>query len=183
MLKGIVNTVSESDFIREFENYGRQDNFSTEGLRQLFQSLEDLSEDMGEPVELDVIGLCCDFNEDDLDDVIQNYDIEVPEVNNFDKHWLIMNHLKNDEQGVHIVLEARNIEVEQGCDALEVISDYIYDEDDLLDAVIDDLGLDASTSNKDEKIEAVREFLQEQTYFVADYELSGEGHYFLYQAF
>ena len=38
-------------------------NFSYDGIRALFEYLEDLSEGMGEPIELDIIALCCDYAE------------------------------------------------------------------------------------------------------------------------
>ena len=51
-------TVSVSDFLREFREYGREDQFSREGLEALYDYLEEFSEDTGTEVELDVIGLC-----------------------------------------------------------------------------------------------------------------------------
>jgi hypothetical protein len=42
---------------------GRGDQFSYEGLIALFDYLEMLEDDIGEPIELDVIGLCCDYSE------------------------------------------------------------------------------------------------------------------------
>jgi hypothetical protein len=51
------------DFVEAFERMWRTENFTYEGLRALFDFLESFEEDTGEPVELDVIGLCCDFTE------------------------------------------------------------------------------------------------------------------------
>lgn len=56
-------TVYESDFLREFKEYGREDNFSFEGLRTLFDYLESWEQDTGEEIELDVISLCGDYRE------------------------------------------------------------------------------------------------------------------------
>ena len=41
----------------------RPDNFSYNGLRALFDYLEEFEDSTGEELELDVIGLCCDFSE------------------------------------------------------------------------------------------------------------------------
>jgi len=188
MLKGIVKTISESDFIAEFKKYNRQDNFSITGLRHLFESLKNLSDDMGEPVELDVIALCCEFNEDYIDDVIGNYSIDIPAINNDDKQEVIFNHLKDDDQGVNIITELFQLRVEDLQDideALEAIADHVYDNTKLLNEVISELGLCVdSLIDEDNKIEAVREYLQERTYFIADYEIPEEsGQFFLYQAF
>ena len=48
---------------REFGRYGRSDSFSSEGLEALHEELEAVGEAVGEPVQLDVIGLCCDWTE------------------------------------------------------------------------------------------------------------------------
>ena len=57
--------VSEHDFTEAFRDYGRQDNFSYEGLKALYEWFEEYEEDTGEEIELDVIGICCDFSEYD----------------------------------------------------------------------------------------------------------------------
>jgi len=41
----------------------RQDSFSYDGLKALFDYLEELEEGTGEEVELDPIGLCCEYSE------------------------------------------------------------------------------------------------------------------------
>jgi hypothetical protein len=55
---------------------GRGDNFSYEGLRALFDYLEQYEEETNTPIELDVIALCCEYNEDALNDVLENYSLE-----------------------------------------------------------------------------------------------------------
>jgi len=66
----IVNTIDQNDFRQAFINYGRGDQFSYEGLNALFDYLEELSEDIGESIELDVIALCCEFSEyEDLEEI------------------------------------------------------------------------------------------------------------------
>lgn len=62
-------TVDESLFIQRFREYGRGDQFSLRGLRELFAFLESLEADTGESMELDVIGLCCDFREISIDEI------------------------------------------------------------------------------------------------------------------
>jgi hypothetical protein len=46
-----------------FHKMGRGDQFSYEGLIALFDYLEILEDDIGEPIELDVISLCCEYTE------------------------------------------------------------------------------------------------------------------------
>ena len=70
MLKTNVN---EYEF-RDMFNAIRPDNFSYSGLGALFEYLEDLSEDIGEDMEVDVIGICCEFTEyESLADFNQEY--------------------------------------------------------------------------------------------------------------
>ena len=56
-------TVNSSDFVDAFRTHNRMDQFSYEGLKALFEYLEQHEEDTGEETELDVIAICCDFSE------------------------------------------------------------------------------------------------------------------------
>lgn len=55
--------ISQCDFVRAFDDYGRSDNFSIEARRALYDYLTDMEEDTGEETTLDVIALCCEFSE------------------------------------------------------------------------------------------------------------------------
>ena len=68
-------TINFESFRQAFINYNRQDNFPT-GLRELFSYLEELESDTGSELELDVIGLCCDFSEEKLSVVLKEYSLE-----------------------------------------------------------------------------------------------------------
>ena len=69
----IINTVTQNDFHDAF-NAIRPNNFSYEALNALYEYFDDYSEDTGEPFELDVIAICCDFTEyADLDEIMDNY--------------------------------------------------------------------------------------------------------------
>ena len=58
----IVDTVNEYSFAEAFRQV-RPENFSYEGLKALYDYLDELSEDIGEPIELDVIAICCEYSE------------------------------------------------------------------------------------------------------------------------
>lgn len=73
----IVQTVSIYEFREAFRRMNRQDQFSYEGLGVLFDYLDILSDDIGEPIELDVIALCCEYYESSIEELIENYDIDV----------------------------------------------------------------------------------------------------------
>ena len=70
-------TVSIYDFRDAFQRMGRGQQFSYDGLQVLFDYLEDYEAGSGEEVELDVIGFCCDFAEDDPKSIAQAYDLKI----------------------------------------------------------------------------------------------------------
>ena len=74
----IVQSINNVYQFREaFRLAGRSDQFSYEGLEVLFDYLDNLSEDIGEPIELDVVALCCEYYESSINEIIDNYDIDV----------------------------------------------------------------------------------------------------------
>lgn len=70
-------TVDLHDFREAFRTMGRTDNFSREGLEMLFDYLEQYESGSGEELELDVVGICCDFYEQDARDIAAEYDLDV----------------------------------------------------------------------------------------------------------
>lgn len=68
-MTGLFIDVSQSYFVDLFDKYSRQANFSREGRRQLYDYLQELSEITGEPIEVDVIALCCDYSECFVEDI------------------------------------------------------------------------------------------------------------------
>ena len=74
----IVQSINNVHQFREaFRLAGRMDNFSYEGLEVLFDYLDNLSEDTGESIELDVVALCCEYYESSIQELINNYNIDV----------------------------------------------------------------------------------------------------------
>ena len=55
-------TINESEFVDTFLKV-RPDNFSLDGLKALFEYLEQVEEDMNEEQEFDPIAICCDYSE------------------------------------------------------------------------------------------------------------------------
>ena len=70
----IYQNITETMFKDSFKAL-RPDNFSYEGLSELYHYLTDMSEDCGD-IEFDVIAICCDFSEEPLEDVLKNYGLE-----------------------------------------------------------------------------------------------------------
>ncbi|WP_341216117.1 hypothetical protein [uncultured Wocania sp.] len=70
-------TINFTDFTDAFKNYNRQEQFSYNGKKALFEYLEEYEESTGEEIELDVIALCCEYVEyDSLEEFWQDYDEE-----------------------------------------------------------------------------------------------------------
>lgn len=68
----IIIKCDSSDFRKAFYDMGRGSQFSNHALDVLFEHLENLSED--DDVELDVISICCDFEEyQSVDDFLDSY--------------------------------------------------------------------------------------------------------------
>lgn len=70
MLYQTIDTASQ--FRDQFHRCGRADQFSYEALGLLFDYLNDCGSD----VELDVVGVCCEFSEDTPESIASNYDID-----------------------------------------------------------------------------------------------------------
>lgn len=74
----IVQSINNVYQFREaFRLAGRMDHFSYEGLEVLFDYLEEYSDSTGEPIELDPVALCCDYYETSIQELIDNYSIDV----------------------------------------------------------------------------------------------------------
>ncbi len=75
----IVQSINNAYQFREaFRLAGRGDQFSYEGLEVLFDYLEEVSED--EDIELDVVALCCEYYESSIEELIDQYNIDLSEV-------------------------------------------------------------------------------------------------------
>lgn len=75
----IVQTLSKSSFIDAFTHSSRKDQFSYEALEAIFEYMEEYSDSTGEPVELDIIAICCDYVEQSYKDIADAYGIEIDE--------------------------------------------------------------------------------------------------------
>lgn len=70
----MIETVGQCDFMDRFRAFDRYDNFGYEGLKALFEYLEEYEDSTGEQIELDVIALCCDYTMyDSLEDFNKEY--------------------------------------------------------------------------------------------------------------
>ena len=78
-MKISVNSISQ--FSDQFQKANRTCQFSYEALGLLYNYLEEVNPDY----ELDVIELCCEYIEQDWDDIASSYDIDLTECRDDDE--------------------------------------------------------------------------------------------------
>ena len=81
----IVQTLSKSSFIDAFKQSSRKDQFSYEALGAIFDYLEEYSDSTGEPVEFDIVGICCDWSEMTWQDVVLSYGVDLSQCTDDDE--------------------------------------------------------------------------------------------------
>ena len=87
-------------FVDAFHAFKRYDQFGYTALQLLFEYLEELEQDTGEELELDVIALCCEYSVDSVADIASNYSIDLSECEDDDARFdAVMSYL-NDNTSV-----------------------------------------------------------------------------------
>ena len=56
-------TITECQFVEAFRHAGRETQFSVNARRSLFAHLEEFEEESGKELELDPVGICCEWAE------------------------------------------------------------------------------------------------------------------------
>jgi len=70
----MIQTITKSEFTSAFHRMSRGDNFTYGGLIALYDYLEEYEDSTGEQIELDVIGICCEYNEyESLEEFQEDY--------------------------------------------------------------------------------------------------------------
>lgn len=96
----MVITINEHDFIQAFKDAGRQDQFSLDALTVLFHHLEEWESQMSEPMELDVIALCCDYAEyDSIEDFQEEYGEQYVSLEDIEERTLVLRKALGDING------------------------------------------------------------------------------------
>ena len=81
----IVQTLAQGDFVQLFKESSRKDQFSVEALESIFNYLDTYSEETGEPIELDIVGICCEWSEMTWQEVAQCYDVDLSQCTDDDE--------------------------------------------------------------------------------------------------
>lgn len=88
-------TIGLSQFTDAFMSI-RPNNFTYDGLVLLFDWIEQQEQETGQEQELDVIAICCDFEELTIEEIIRQYNIETDDIEDDEIDDYVMNYL-NDE--------------------------------------------------------------------------------------
>ena len=89
----IIQTIDNaSQFRDQFHRAGRGDQFSHEALGLLFDYLNDCGSD----VEMDVVGICCEFSEDMPEAIADNYGIDTEGLDEGEIKDAVMSYLEAD---------------------------------------------------------------------------------------
>lgn len=70
-------TIDLYQFEQAFRDCNRYDQFGYQGIRVLFDYLEECEASGADEIELDVIALCCDYVHDTIEQIAQAYDIDL----------------------------------------------------------------------------------------------------------
>ena len=72
----IVVTLSKGEFVERL-TADKHARWSVEGAEALFEYLNEVSDEMVEPIEFDLVGLRCEYNEDTVDEIIDYHSLDV----------------------------------------------------------------------------------------------------------
>ena len=92
-------TVNQSEFVDAFHRYNRYEQFGYNALCSLFDYFEQIEDDTGEEMELDVIAICCDYSVDSVSDIASNYSIDVDGLDDDEAREAVLEYL-NDNTSV-----------------------------------------------------------------------------------
>ena len=83
----------------------RPENFSRDGLWLLFGHFEQLEQDTGAEMELDVIAICCDYTENTFEEITADHDIDLSDTEEDDIPQAIVDFLF---ENTHVVGQTDN---------------------------------------------------------------------------
>lgn len=100
-ITGLVQRVNPSELYHMACRVHRGHNFGYNGWKAIGEYLESLSDDIGEPIEADIIAICCDFSKAD----------------SANEWW--------QEYGQYSTIDPEELEDASEDDKLELIRDYL----------------------------------------------------------
>ena len=83
--------IGEYEFVDMFRQLDREENFSREGRFAFYDYLTDLEEQLDEEYKLDVIGLCCEYNEyKSFEEYQEDYDNDYEDLDELEADYTVI---------------------------------------------------------------------------------------------
>lgn len=105
-------TINFTTFANAFQNSSRADQFSYEALELIFEYIEDYERDTGEEVEFDMIGICCEWAEEDAAALAQQYNIDVEGLEGEALHDVVLEEMRERTQVASITSKGKLVYVQ-----------------------------------------------------------------------
>jgi hypothetical protein len=91
----MIQTIDKKSFTQAFKEHGRGEQFSYAALGVLFDYLEQYEQDTGEQIELDVVAICCEYEESSLSVIADNYSINLEGLEGEERIETVVKFLEN----------------------------------------------------------------------------------------
>jgi hypothetical protein len=88
----MIQTVNLHDFRQAFHNMGRGEQFSYEALELIYDYFEEVDPEF----DLDVIAICCDFDELTTEEIIRQYGIDCDDIEDDELDEHVSDYLQNN---------------------------------------------------------------------------------------
>ena len=90
------------DFERAFINHRRENQFSHLGKQGLFDWLECMEDGQGKGIELDVVGLCCEFTEyESIKEFQKQYGEQYETIEDIEEKTIVITVIYNKDKNIH----------------------------------------------------------------------------------
>ena len=102
----IRTEVNEWEFKNYFTASQYKNNYSMEGLYTLYNYLNDLSEDIGEDIEFDIVAIACEYDEyESLEDALEEYE-DINTYDELEEHTIILDISRYFDNHKGIIIQA-----------------------------------------------------------------------------
>ena len=103
----MIQTVTLHDFRSAFKNAGRDTQFSFDAQRLLFDYFEQVEEDTGEQIELDIIAICCEYTEENVLNVAEYYNIDIEGIPEDDVLQVVLDFIQEATSVVGVTVDKK----------------------------------------------------------------------------
>tara|TARA_R110001606_G_C15165194_1_gene627479 strand:- start:14 stop:331 length:318 start_codon:yes stop_codon:yes gene_type:complete len=98
----MYQTINFYDFERAFLNQGRENQFSHLGKQELFDWLECMEDDQSKGIELDVVGLCCEFTEyESIKEFKNEYGEQYETIEDIEENTIVIPVISNKNKNIY----------------------------------------------------------------------------------